>query len=130
DAASLDARAYADAQVRKATAVSSDELVEWIKQVPALKQVMVLDTCAAGQAAEKLLERRDVPSGQARAIEKLKDRTGFRVLMGCAADRVSYEAPRYQHGLLTYAVLEGIVNGPALDKEVLDVTLLFRHAAL
>ena len=132
DAASLNANDYADPKIRQKMAISSEELVEWIKQVPALKQVMVLDTCAAGAVTDKLTvaERRDVPAGQARAIERLKDRTGFHILMGCAADRVSYEATRYQQGLLTYAVLEGIKTKEALDKkDLLDVTLLFRHAA-
>ena len=129
DATALDTKTYADEKIREATAVSSEELVQWINQVPALRQVMVLDTCAAGAATEKLLERRDVPGSQVRAIEKLKDRTGFHVLMGCAADRVSYEATRYQQGLLTYAVLDGM-RGEALDsKEQLDVTRLFQHAA-
>ena len=41
----------ADMALRLATTVSSEELTDWIKQVPAQKQVMVLDTCAAGAAA-------------------------------------------------------------------------------
>jgi len=129
DAEKLDGKEYGKAEVRLATAVSSEELVEWIKQVPALKQAMVLDTCAAGAAVTKLTERHDVSGRQIRAIEKLKDRTGFHVLMGCAADRVSYEATKYQQGLLTYALLRGM-TGPGLDeKKQVQVDMLFRFAA-
>ena len=39
-----------DPAVRAATTVSSEEMAEWSKQIPALKQVMVLDTCADGAA--------------------------------------------------------------------------------
>ena len=74
-----------------------------IEQVPALKQVLVLDTCASGRLVEKLTEHRDVPSSQVRALERLKDRTGLFVLAGCASDAVSYEARRYAQGLLTSA---------------------------
>jgi WD40 repeat protein/uncharacterized caspase-like protein len=129
DAASLEPRDYTDPAARAAKTVTSAELVEWIKQVPALKQVMVLDTCAAGAASANLTERRDVSGGQIRAIEQVKDRTGFHVLMGCAANSVSYEASQYQQGLLTYALLEGM-QGPALDpRGLVQVDRLFRHAA-
>jgi WD40 repeat protein/uncharacterized caspase-like protein len=128
DARSLDPQALADPAVRTATAVSSEELAEWIKQIPALKQVMMLDTCAAGAAAVKLTEKRDVSGDQVRAIERLKDRTGFHVLMGCSTDRVSYEASQYAQGLLTYSLLEGMC-GAALQKDNVDVSRLFQYAA-
>ncbi|MGH9548994.1 MAG: caspase family protein [Terriglobales bacterium] len=83
------------------SAISSEQLAEWVKKVPALKQILILDTCAAGAACAKLTERRDIPGDQIRAIDRLKDRVGFYVLMGCAADAVSYETSRYGQGVLT-----------------------------
>jgi len=83
-----------------------------------LRQVVVLDTCAAGAAASelvKLAERRELTADQRRAIELLKDATGSHILMGSAADKVSYEASRYGQGLLTYALLLGM-RGEALDE--------------
>src|SRR5262249_55609511 len=62
-----------DPAVRKQSAVTSEELAEWVKQIPALKQVMVLDTCAAGAAAKRLGEKRDISGDQVRAIDRLKD---------------------------------------------------------
>lgn len=119
----------ADPEVRKRSAITSEELTEWIKEIPALKQVMILDTCAAGTAAAKLIERRAVPGDQVRALERLKDRTGFHVLMGSAADAVSYEASEYAQGLLTYALLEGMRGAALREDDSVDVAKLVQYAA-
>jgi hypothetical protein len=92
--------------------VSSVELRQWLgaKNMP-LKELLILDTCAAGAATEelaKLVEKRDVPPDQRRAVEFLKDATGTVILMGSAADKPSYEASKYGEGLLTYALLDGM----------------------
>jgi hypothetical protein len=119
----------ADPEVRKLTAVSSQELTELIKQVPALKQVMVLDTCHSGRLIQKMTVKRDVPSSQIRALERLKDRTGLHILAGCAANSVSYEATRYGQGVLTYSLLLGMRGGKLRDDQFVDVGLLFGFAA-
>jgi uncharacterized caspase-like protein len=120
--------AFRDPEVRRQYSLSSAELTEWFKKIPALKQVLILDTCAAGAAANKLIEHRDISADQIRAIDRLRDRTGFHVLMGCAADRVSYEASKYSQGVLTYALLQGM-RGPGLqDQEYVGVSKLFHYA--
>jgi WD40 repeat protein len=129
EARTADAAALADPALMAQTTITSTELTEWVKKIPALKQVLVLDTCAAGAAAGKLTEVRQVTGDQVRAIERLKDRTGFHVLMGCAAGKVSYEATPFEQGLLTHALLKGM-RGAALQKEeFLDVSKLFQYAA-
>ena len=63
-----------------------------------LKQVIVLDTCAAGAAFGGTIQatgRRELSPDQVRAMSLLKDSTGSWILMGSAADAVSYEANRY-----------------------------------
>jgi WD40 repeat protein len=117
-----------DPAVRTASGISSSELTEWLKAVPALKQVMILDTCAAGAAAAKLTETRALTSDQVRAIERMKDRTGLHVLMGSSANAVSYEASQYGQGLLTYALLEGMRGAALRDEQFVDVQKLFTHA--
>lgn len=65
--------------------------------------MVVLDTCAAGAAfgdVVKLTEKRDLSPDRIRAIDLFKDSTGSWILMGSAADAVSYEASRYAQGLL------------------------------
>jgi len=129
DARGTDAAALSDPAVLDSWAVTSSELVEWIKKIPALKQVMLLDTCAAGAAAGKLLEHRDLSGDQIRALDRLKDRTGFHVLMGCSADRVSYEASQFSQGLLTYSLLQGMAGAKLREGEYVDVSSLFQYAA-
>ncbi len=115
-------------EIDAAASITSVELVDWIKRSKALKQVMVLDTCAAGAIADELLSARGVPGDQIRAIERLQSRTGFHVLMGSAADRLSYEATQFGRGLLTHALLQGLY-GPALrDGEYMDVSRWFQYA--
>lgn len=128
-ARTTDKAVLSDPEVRQQTAITSDELAEWTKAIPALKQVMILDTCAAGTAGMKLVEKRDVSGDQKRAIERLKDRTGVHVLMGSAADAVSYEASQYGQGLLTYTLLQGMRGAALLPDGQLDVSRLFNYAA-
>jgi hypothetical protein len=118
-----------DPALRKATAISSAELIAAINASPALKQVLILDTCASGKLVQNLGLARAVPSSQVRALERVKDRTGMFVLAGCAADRVSYEATRYGQGLLTYSLLLGMKAGKLRDEQYVDVSTLFNFAA-
>ena len=120
-----------DPNLRAVSTVSSAELKRWLERTNMpLKQVIVLDTCAAGAAfgdMVKLADRRDLSPDQIRAIELLKDSTGSWILMGSAADAVSYEANRYAQGLLTYALLEGM-QGAALEEDRVEVSKLFGFA--
>ncbi len=113
---------------RKAMAISSEELKELMKQNTALKQVLILDTCAAGALSNSLIGKRDLPSDQIRAIERLKDNTGFFVLMGASADAISYEASQYGQGLLTYTLLQGMKGARLRESQFADVAMLFGYA--
>ena len=119
------------AMLDKAT-ISSKELKDWCLKIKALKQVIILDTCAAGAFDPQMLKAsqgRNLSPDQVRAMELLKDSTGSHILMGSAADKVSYEASRYGDGLLTYALLQGM-HGEALDKgNQVDVVTLFNFVS-
>jgi WD40 repeat protein len=124
-------------KVYQTVAISSTELTEWLtteewtegeKGIKALKQVLILDTCASGTAAAALTAKRDLSGDQIRAIEFLKDKTGTFVLMGSTADAPSYEASQFGQGLLTYSLLQAM-KGAELDKgEFIDVRKLFTYA--
>jgi len=118
-----------DPAIERETAVNSEDLVEWIKKVPATHLVMILDTCAAGALAKRLAEKRDMPGDQIRAIERLKDRTGFYVLMGSAADAASYETSQFGQGLLTYSLLKGMKGAALREGKFVDVGTLFRNVS-
>jgi WD40 repeat protein len=125
------AQDYLSTALCKTSAITSDDLAEWLnveKGIKASKKVIILDTCAAGAAQEALSAtvRELTPEevARARAIDQLKDRTAFHVLMGCASNRSSYEAGEYGQGLLTYALLETMksterfVEVPGIFKQV------------
>ncbi|MFO0867077.1 MAG: caspase family protein [Gemmataceae bacterium] len=67
DARTADPAVLNDPAVASQYSITGADLTEWIKKVPALKQVMVLDTCAAGAVAKKLTEQRSVSGEQIRA---------------------------------------------------------------
>jgi hypothetical protein len=130
EARTTDTAALSDSAARQQQTITSEELVEWIKKIPALKQVVMLDTCAAGaaQAQLKLVDRREASGDAIRAIDRAKDRTGSYILMGSAADAVSYEASQYGQGLLTYALLKGMKGAALRNDEFVDVSKLFQYA--
>lgn len=139
EARTIDGETLKDTALRNVTTINSTELVEWLTQtewikgqkgLAPLKRVMILDTCAAGKAGEKLMkDATTLSSAQIRAIDRLKDRTGYHVLMGAAADKVSYETNRYGQSLLTYALLTGMRGAALRQEQYVDVALLFQYAA-
>ena len=117
-----------DPEIRKQTSISSKELTELLLKIPALKQVLILDVCGSGKVVDKLYEKRDIPSSQIRAFERMKDRAGLNILTGCASDAVSYEATKYAQGILTYSLLMGIKGGAIKEDGLIDVSRLFRFS--
>lgn len=127
DAASL--ADVGDPALREIRTLSADTLADWMLRSPAKKRVLVLDTCSAGKAFESLMEPRNLSSDAIRAHTSARLRTGAWLLAGAAADQPSYEASRYGQGVLTYALLDGMKHGAALDEgDQLLVSLLFEHA--
>ncbi len=101
-----------DAMAASGGAISGEELRKLLSSIPASKQVVILDTCHSGAAAESLLgSDRSVSADFARAYESIRDSSGTWMLAGSAADQLSYESPNVEHGLLSYSLLE------AIDKE-------------
>ena len=130
EAWSATAAAYSDPVLRESTTLSSGELTGFINQVPALKQVLILDTCASGQVVDDLIASRSgMESASVRALDRLRDRTGMFVLTGSAADAVSYEASNFGQGVLTYSILEAMRGAALRENEFVDVSTLFQYAA-
>ncbi len=118
-----------DPAVRQQWAISDQELTAAIARSPALKQVMILDTCHSGKLIEDLTAKRNIPSSEVRALERIKDRTGLHILAGCASDSGSYEASRYGQGVLTYSLLLGMRGAALKEDQFVDVGTLFNFAA-
>lgn len=119
---------YKDASVRNSTTISGNELVEVLKKIAALKQVLIIDACASGKLVDNLAEKRDIAGSIIRSLERMKDRTGLHIITGSAADAVSYEASKYGQGLLTYSLLAGMRGLALKDNRSVDIVLLMQHA--
>lgn len=117
-----------DNAIRNAYAISTEEITTWLNAIPALKQVLVIDACNSGTLVNEITSgTKNLNGDQLRAIERMKDRTGMFVISGSAADKVSYETSEYGQGLLTYALIQGIIRGGAASKYV-DVMTLLQYA--
>lgn len=127
DAYTANIDAYKDTGIRDKTTISSAEMTDLIRKVPALKQVLIIDACGSGKAVDNLMSKRDISSSTLRALDRMKDRTGLHIITGCAADAVSYEANRYGQGILTYSMLEGMKGASLRDDRFVDVVRLFQY---
>ena len=128
DAISAEASAYSDPAIRKQSSVSTSEFVGWLKNIAALKQVMIIDACGSGKAVDNLLDARNVDPSQIKAIDRMKDRTGMFIISGCAADAVSFEASRYGQGLLTYSILQAFKGAALRQDRYIDVLSIMNYA--
>jgi WD40 repeat protein len=100
-----------------ATGLSSQELYRELARLSCQKLVL-LDVCRAGMAANPV--RSLTPGGK-----------GPRILASCDRDEAALEAPRFEHGLFAYAVLEAVGKEfAAADRNRdgrLDAAELFRY---
>ncbi len=120
---------FADPDLRKSQAISTEEFTDWLNVIPALKQIMIIDACGSGKAVDNLIARRDIESSQIKAIDRMKDRTGLYILSGCAANAVSYEANRFGQGLLTYSVLQAMRGMALRENKFVDITTLLNYSS-
>jgi WD40 repeat protein len=81
------------------TSIPAEELFDSLARVNCRK-VVLLDACHSGRAAEANLIRRAVPNGH-----------GPFVIAACDQGELSYEHPKLNHGLFTYAILEALGDG-------------------
>ena len=119
--------------VEKDVAISMEELNNWMSNIKAHKQLLILDACNSGGAVadvKQLLVKRAIPADQQRVLERLKDRTGTFILTAAASNQAAYETSLYNQGLLTYSLLYSIKTGTALrDNKFVDVTRWFNAVA-
>ncbi len=129
----ISAGELSDKGLRDAHAISDGELEEYLNNVPAQKQVLILDACHSGQANANIklkgaAEGKDLNTNQQIALELLNGRTGAWILSGSMADMRSWEASKYGQGLLTYSLLDGMSGAAVIAGNHVDVSSLFSHA--
>jgi WD40 repeat protein len=118
-----------DPITRTTLAIGQDTLQSWIRKVKALKRILILDACNSGKVVQSLAPgEKSLNSDQRRALERMNDRSGMFVLAGSAADKVSFEASRFGHGLLTYSLLNNMPFVAASNRSYVDISNLFNSA--
>mgnify|MGYP000382494269 CR=1 FL=1 len=119
------------AEVRAAWTLSGSEITEALNEIPALKKVMIVDACNSGRMVELInVGSRSLSNSQIRPLDRMKDRTGVYIISGSAPDRKSYESSLFGQGLLTYALLQGMMEEAVqtADGSYVDLLPLFQHA--
>ncbi|MGA7324741.1 MAG: caspase family protein [Rhodomicrobium sp.] len=89
------------------------KLSAWFETIKAQKAIWILDTCESG-SAEKVFGARDATADNA-AYQRLKDATGRTIFMAAGEQQIALEGYG-NHGLFTYALLEGFAKAGAGDK--------------
>src|SRR5262249_37594499 len=98
-----------------------DELAELIWAVPALKRVLILDTCNAGGAAALFSLRGRSVDALRGVTDRMNRATGVFMLAAAPANAEAKEPEELGHGLLTYTLLAGLratSTGPLKDEGV------------
>ncbi|MCB9744457.1 MAG: caspase family protein [Alphaproteobacteria bacterium] len=116
-----------DPDLLAARALSSDQLMELLRSVPAGKQLLILDTCESGGALTGGRSQLTAYA-QERTLEELRQRMGLYILAGAPTGQKAYERTELGHGLLTYALLDGLRGGEHLkDGAYWDTSALLEH---
>ncbi|MGA7324644.1 MAG: caspase family protein [Rhodomicrobium sp.] len=103
---------FSDADI-KAQGFGPAKLSSWFKNIQAEKSIWIFDTCESGSAGS-LFRARDATADDA-AYLRLKDATGRTLFMAAGPQQIAAEGYR-NHGLFTYALLEGLAKAGVEDK--------------
>jgi hypothetical protein len=98
---------YGKSELLESKGISARLLKQWLKQIPAQKQVIILDACQAGGAVETFALR---GAAEQKAIAQLARSTGTVVLASSGSEQFASELPELGHGLFTYALLQAIAG--------------------
>jgi Tol biopolymer transport system component len=100
--------------------LAADVLGDSLAAVPALKRILILDTCASGGAVGLTKTGRN-PFAFRGVIEKLGRSQGVFTLAAAAATEEAQEVKALGHGVLSYALLAGlgaVQEGPLKDQAI------------
>jgi hypothetical protein len=84
-----------------------DELGEALAEVPALRRVLIFDTCHSGSAVQLAGKRRNAFAFRG-AMERFNRAQGVYSLSASAADELAAESQDLGHSVLTYALLAAL----------------------
>lgn len=111
------ARLYDLASLRS-EAVEASALQERLKNIKALKQLIVMDACQSGASVELLATR---GAAEEKAIAQLSRSAGIHVMASAGSEQFATEFAELGHGLFTYLLLKalsGEADGAPKDGKV------------
>ncbi len=89
--------------------ISSEELSQWVRKLDAGEMAMIIDACHSAASVEAG-GFKPGPMGD-RGLGQLAYDKGMRILAASQTDDVALEVRNLRHGLLTYALEEGLQPG-------------------
>ncbi len=107
-----------DLPALKAEAVEASLLQERLKNIRALKQLIVMDACQSGASVELLATR---GAAEEKAIAQLSRSAGIHVMASAGSEQFATEFSELGHGLFTYLLLKalsGDADGAPKDGKV------------
>ncbi len=115
-----------DFRYRSAESIVSDGIgqgqwQDWFARIPALKSLLLYDTCESGSLTGERIAQRGL--SRITAINKLTHAVGRTVLSAATDDAPALEGYR-GHGVFTYALLDAMQRGDANGNERIEVTEL------
>lgn len=81
---------------------------EKFKNIPALKQIVIMDACQSGGSTEILAQRGAM---EEKALAQLSRSSGVHVLAAAGSEQFATELGNLGHGLFTYVILEALNGG-------------------
>lgn len=88
----------------KEKGISSTEMTQMVRNIPALKKSIFIDACESGGVLVALA--RGV--AERRAIAQLARSTGTHVIAASTGKQIAYENVQLGHGIFTYTLLQGL----------------------
>jgi WD40 repeat protein len=115
--------------------ITTDELMDWIHPDINLsqKRILIFDSCNSGGSIADIIgastnlvaiaRSRDagMTADQLKAIDNLNRQAGLYILAASSSDQSAYEMSTYQHGVLTYSLLQSIKE----DSKILNDQFLW-----
>lgn len=108
-------RMYGDPEMLAEKGVSKADLETWCTNIPARKQIMLLDTCQSGGLVDTYAMR---GVAEEKAIAMLARASGTMVIASTGAEAYARESKDIGHGIFTQALLDGLLDAKAdADKD-------------
>ena len=100
--------------------LAGDVVGDWVGSVPALKRIVIFDTCQSGATIRLPIGTRN-PFAFRGALERLSRAQGLFTIAAASASEEAQEVDELGHGVLTYALLAGLAavdEGPLKNQHV------------